>query len=541
MKRLSVNDIFGEKWFYFFIAAIGVLSVSGDVISGWNGANRFSDDAYYYIVPARNFVESGIFSFDGVNKTNGFHPLWMFLLAVTYKIAGTEIPLHAQIFSVKLVETFLLVLAIWSSCLFAYRLKKADNPLFVGFVGILCLLLYPQARGLFLIGMESTLSMLILIWIIYGMVSSGTSLLFALFPLFFLARLDSLVFIISPIILFYLFRSADSKKRLLLLLFPLGLTVFIYLLSNYLLFDHFKPISGALKSSFPRPVMHLSFLSDPVMYSIQSGRYFDLLIYPNLVNIFCIIIVSSYLLLKKPPEGKGTSLLFLFNGICYLLVLNLLFFQKWNKQIESWYLVLPSLLAIFTLSCSLRSWPAKKAFPGLRSIAVIVLFSVFGAYYLAQAPQAVKEKSYSDGLFSFLDKQSVIGATDCGMVGFWSERRVVNLDGLINSYEYQEAIRDRRLREFLDKNSVTHILVGVWADKPRYQLRDNENMYKHRVNFQAVYGKKYLIEFAVYSYLYNTFSEIIPLHPAQEVFRSKIALDGLNHSRFLLFDIRKPV
>jgi hypothetical protein len=37
------------------------------------------DDAFYYLKVARNLVEAGRSSFDGVHPTNGYHPLWMLL------------------------------------------------------------------------------------------------------------------------------------------------------------------------------------------------------------------------------------------------------------------------------------------------------------------------------------------------------------------------------------------------------------------------------------------------------------------------------
>ena len=47
--------------------------------------------------------------------------------------------------------------------------------------------------------------------------------------------------------------------------------------------------------------------------------------------------------------------------------------------------------------------------------------------------------------------------TDAGLFGYYSHRRTVNLDGVINSYEYQLAIGRRRLAEFLRSCGVTHI------------------------------------------------------------------------------------
>ncbi len=44
-------------------------------------ASNVQDDSFYYIVPAFNFKSSGFFSFDGVNPTYGFQPLYMLWLS----------------------------------------------------------------------------------------------------------------------------------------------------------------------------------------------------------------------------------------------------------------------------------------------------------------------------------------------------------------------------------------------------------------------------------------------------------------------------
>jgi hypothetical protein len=56
-----------------------------------------------------------------------------------------------------------------------------------------------------------------------------------------------------------------------------------------------------------------------------------------------------------------------------------------------------------------------------------------------------------------LPEDAVIAMTDCGLFGYFCGRRTVNLDGVINGYAYQEALRDQRLSEFLARAGVTHV------------------------------------------------------------------------------------
>lgn len=42
------------------------------------------DDSFYYFGIARNLMEGYGFTFDRLNQTNGFHPLWLFTCALPY-------------------------------------------------------------------------------------------------------------------------------------------------------------------------------------------------------------------------------------------------------------------------------------------------------------------------------------------------------------------------------------------------------------------------------------------------------------------------
>ncbi len=39
------------------------------------------DDAFYYFIIAENVLRGQFFTFDGITTTNGFHPLWVFIIA----------------------------------------------------------------------------------------------------------------------------------------------------------------------------------------------------------------------------------------------------------------------------------------------------------------------------------------------------------------------------------------------------------------------------------------------------------------------------
>ena len=129
----------------------------------------------------------------------------------------------------------------------------------------------------------------------------------------------------------------------------------------------------------------------------------------------------------------------------------------------------------------------------------------------------------------------VIAATEAGPISFWSRRRVVNLDGLINNFEYQQYLRDGRLAEYLKDEGVRYLKVGWWAEK---QPLRPEPMFACRANPAAFAGGDYPpADFYVYSYLYGKFSDRIRLCPGQEVFRSQPYLDGTVKTVNVFYDL----
>ncbi|MDP1677759.1 MAG: hypothetical protein Q8L88_12950 [Bacteroidota bacterium] len=54
-------------------------------------ADWFKDDAFYYLQPAWQFKQYGFFTFDGLNFTYGFQPLWIMIVTVIASITSDKI------------------------------------------------------------------------------------------------------------------------------------------------------------------------------------------------------------------------------------------------------------------------------------------------------------------------------------------------------------------------------------------------------------------------------------------------------------------
>jgi hypothetical protein len=81
-------------------------------LPGATYVGTFSDDFFYYLVPARNWLEHGAPSFDGVTPTNGFQPLWFLCVLASSLVAGKGSAVFALVTAASVVLLALSVLEL---------------------------------------------------------------------------------------------------------------------------------------------------------------------------------------------------------------------------------------------------------------------------------------------------------------------------------------------------------------------------------------------------------------------------------------------
>jgi len=72
-------------------------------------------------------------------------------------------------------------------------------------------------------------------------------------------------------------------------------------------------------------------------------------------------------------------------------------------------------------------------------------------------PDSDRPERNAVNFLNTLDDGTVVGSWDAGYVGYYCRHRVVNLDGLVNSYEYQVILNDKGLEGYLDLQNITCI------------------------------------------------------------------------------------
>lgn len=326
-----------------FAIAVYVAVAVPSIWSARLGVNNFQDDAFYYIVPAKSFVNEGRFTFDGRTPTNGFHPLWMGVVVGLVALTGVNAAPETHVFAVNLVENLLRGAAMLLCLFLAWR---ARGPLRVGYLAILPLLLYP-GYVIFQQGMETTLATLFFILCVHFLVEDEPVALGATLVILFLTRLDTALFVGLPLGAWAVGWSRGPWRRRIWALVPVVVALAAVTLFNLATTGHTVPISGEVKSSFPQVTWHGSYFVEP--FNVVALYGWGTFLHINLVLTGGVLALGLLATLVGPLPRWPRHAVLMIGLVGALLLANLLLFQKWEKSHDPRYFALPMTAAAFVL------------------------------------------------------------------------------------------------------------------------------------------------------------------------------------------------
>jgi hypothetical protein len=203
----------------------------------FNLPNRWfiRDDAYYYYKIAQNIGEGHGSTFDGINLTNGYHPLWMLICIPIFSIARLDLilPLRVLVVVTGLIQVATAILLYrllsrvisppagmlaaiyWATdsyiLVFLYK-TGVESTISLFFIVLLLYLLYkfektwriasPGFRQIALLGVIAAAVTFSRLDLVFFALLIGISIVFRGSPLRYLLPLDILAVIVSTVVAF---------------------------------------------------------------------------------------------------------------------------------------------------------------------------------------------------------------------------------------------------------------------------------------------------------------------------------------------------
>ncbi len=524
---------YGAGFAWYMLARFDLVNLIRDV----NG-----DDSFYYFQIAYNLASGNFSTFDGgITRTNGYHPLWLLLITPFYWIFDKE----AALFGIKAFEVMLIAGGV---ALAAAAARLARLPWILLFAALP--LLY-QHRGLFLgLEAAAALFMLALFFLAVMLYARDPArwkwpLAAVAFSLPWV-RLEYIAISLAVTAVlgliewsrrespsprpspsegegagsFSLGEEAGMRGVALNTAAPLlGAVggILVYFAYNGLVFGGVTPVSGATRQ---RGSQWLWGQEDGYSF-VQNFR--DVLQIPVFdYELLAALEVCAYVVLVwwfARRSGGRTDWLALAFLVCVfgLAVGHLAKFAQtvltihptWGSYI--WYFA-PAYL-LMTLLIPVRCYvaihftrrfigPRRPQAANILSVGIVVVGAVFlltkadftGPFrYVDWASEStyreweVTSHMGVQVMDRVLPEDSVVGSQSAGVNGYFSRFPVVNLDGLVNSWDYYRARKEATVAALYQRNGVTHVAEqyspsrhwdALLFEGPPYHRRDGELQFK---------------------------------------------------------------
>jgi hypothetical protein len=271
--------------------------------------------------------------------------------------------------------------------------------------------------------------------------------------LLLLARLDA-VFVAAGLaahaLLFGLLRGDGSfttrvlrtAQKGLVAFAPAALLVAPYLAWNVLRFGHLMPISGALKTSHS----HLAFMPQNVGLPWLA--------------LLALGVAGAAVALSRPAERRLGWVLAPVTAGLALQALHAMLFMSW--AVFAWHFVL--LIPIGAIALAVIARRLEETLPeallrvGLGAVACLLVVTQAVAISRLHLGFTGATREAGEWVARSLPPDALLAMKDSGAFSYFSERGVVNLDGLVNSFAFQEALCRGELREYLESHHVSYVV-----------------------------------------------------------------------------------
>jgi len=451
------------------------------------------DDAGYYMAIARNYSMGLGWTYDRVSETNGYNPLFIYLLIGLNRVFARDLDLVAC-FRIATLATWVFLLAglipfrrftrrVLTSFAFPFNwtdLAVATASLF--YAGAIA------SKGLY--GSDAFIALAIGLLcldrisrvgllsprLIDGLIDG------VLLGLIVLARLDSLALAFSAfgLMLFRVTRKNAQLGALVVRIFAFSIVVLPYFLFNKSHFGDYLPVSARLKSAFP----HLDLVKSINVFFNELNNHDAALLL--LVWIMALGWWIGALLAGAKSSVLGVSTgsrdaMFILAFYLSVRVSFLLFFSR--LDVQSVYAILAwPFFAIVTLVW-IGCWRPPRGAAAACGALCLLSMGLLGGKIVKVVPgvEAVATGRGDAGwelgrrIHDAVGDNGVIYGSAMGLPGYVSDRPWINGDGVANNFDYQEAIAKGELANYLACKGVTHVVVAL---SPARDLPPGQTVFK---------------------------------------------------------------
>lgn len=469
-------------------------------------AKVLPDDAFYYLVTADRISDGQNITFDGITLSNGYHPLWLFFLAPIYFLRGRSLPLHVALTASALMD-------VAAAAMVGLAVKRLTDNSRAAVVALAVYLFLPQNVLTSVDGVENSLSAVLLAALLLSVVTAirrppdARTRLYVLIAilggLMSLARTDSIPVVGAVMLILFLHENGSRRWRVPLGVGAAAAAIMVpWLVWNLAVFGSVLPVSA-------RSIPYL--LREYFAAAHPGAGFLDQLGHG--------LSYTRYVFLERLPQlySPGKPFVIVVLGVLTFLAIHLVVFAdesvraRARRQLVVAGLPVVAIIAILVVNSAVRwlvrewyfAWgiPAAVLLGGvavaLFEDSVVRLMSIAGRRGALLTPaQQVAALALVHGALAALTVATFthcaidtwrrghypfhrdplhaaawlqantapddrVASFNAGIIGYFSDRTVINIDGVVNPDAYH-ALCGHRLLDYLRDAGVAY--VADWDD-----------------------------------------------------------------------------
>lgn len=468
------------------------------------------DDAFYYFQIARHVAAGAGSTFDGLDPTNGYHPLWMLLCALMFKVLpGAAAPIYGA-----------LAVGALFDVASAYLVFVTTRRLSGSFNASLCAMLI-YAVGLHQVllaldGLETPVVVFTFLLTAYTCLRVWDSpgdgkrlvLLGALWSMVFLSRTDVGAFLLPAVLVVGIRAVRHSGFRWAAMAVAAGAApVLPWVLWNVATFGSMDQVSGKAYVYWNHRIYMMDHGQSSILPGLVArakemtfGVIAHIMRYTPFGKPTALLLPLAFVLgiRYRRKQAATAGLMFLFWLIVVPIIGLVLLHGLYRWMICPHYFAPVAAALLVFIVAGMFTIRAKWVLYVVVGLALANLcvqfnyvkpFSADGGYFPWQREFLLRTREKIDDTFP---KGTVIASTDCGIHGYYSPHTVINMDCVVNNACFH-AILSGKLLDYLRERGVGAVVINSYHERyiltrllPRDCLEKKTFPWNHSATYYVV-------------------------------------------------------
>ncbi|HLE07153.1 MAG TPA: hypothetical protein VI933_00850 [archaeon] len=429
------------------------------------------DDAFYGYSIANNIIHGNGMSLDGKNPTNGLTPMWTLMISPPFILNDSDLPVKTSLIIASVLDAISVVLIYSLSSFFLKRYRIVPSLIYA-------VNLFVVAQSLN--GLEGALQTTIILLALnfYFKKDIRSRINFVLFGVIsgiaILTRTD-LIFLLGA----FLLDSAVRKERGIL--FSAKLLGFVILIVSPWFIWSYVNLGTIQQSSALTVYVHYHGFLEKTPYGLED---YPKIISNNFVKTFGAVVHHFGFIYNTGIIVKALSSILVVSTLLFMIIkfsrfriidiyiFSLLFFYPvylWGIHIRYFTPIIPLLLIAMTVLLSELTIFWKRGIHIVLALMIIVIvvngfFQIDAGYF----PWAKISRINLAWIENYTSPDDVIGSFNSGIISYYSNRSVVNLDG-VHNHDAIKAILEKDVGGYMKRRNISYWIDGSYVIKNTFE------------------------------------------------------------------------